>query len=43
LPGAIFARARSGNPEVTSSDSARASEALSLFIGNAVACLDRNR
>jgi hypothetical protein len=29
-----------GNPEAMSSDSARAFQALGLFISNAVACLD---
>ena len=42
FPGAIFATARSGNPEATSTDLARASEALGLFVGDTVACLDRN-
>jgi hypothetical protein len=32
-----------GYPEATSTDSARASKALSLFIGDTVACLDVDR
>jgi hypothetical protein len=42
IESAIAEIARSGNPEATSSDSARASEALGLFVGDTVACLDRN-
>jgi hypothetical protein len=39
IESAIAEIARSGYPEATSSDSARASEALGLFISNAVGCL----
>jgi hypothetical protein len=42
IGSAIAEIARSGNPEATSSDSARAFEALGLFVGDTVACLDRN-
>jgi len=35
--------ARSGYPEATWTDLASASEALGLFISNAVACLDTHR
>jgi hypothetical protein len=35
--------ARSGLPVATSTDSARASEALGLFVGDTVACLDVQR
>jgi hypothetical protein len=40
--GANAKIARSANPEATSTDSARASEALGLFVGDTVSCLDRN-
>ena len=42
IESAITEIARSGDPAATSTNSARASEALCLFISNAVACLDRN-
>jgi hypothetical protein len=42
IGSAIAEIARLGYREATSTDSARASEAL-LFIGDTVACLDRNR
>jgi len=41
--GANAKIARSGYPEATSTDLDRASEALGLFISNAVACLDTQR
>jgi hypothetical protein len=42
IGSAIAEIAGSGYPEAPSSDSARASEPIGLFISNAVACLDRN-
>jgi hypothetical protein len=42
IESAIAEIARSGYPEATSTDLARAFEALGLFISHAVACLDRN-
>ncbi|MGC1345292.1 MAG: hypothetical protein WA863_04145, partial [Methyloceanibacter sp.] len=43
IGSAIAEFARSGYPEATSTGLDRASEALGLFISNAVACLDTQR
>ena len=42
IESAIAEIARSGYPEATSTGSACASEALGFFVGDTVACLDRN-
>jgi len=43
IESAIAEIACSGNPEATSTDLDRASEALGLYISTAVACLDTQR